>query len=118
MNYEQAEAYLLSQTEATKDFPFGPEVAVFKIRGKMFATLGIARGIANMNLKCDPNQALALRDIFAAVEPGYHMNKKHWNTIVLDGSIPVGQIQLMIDQSYDLVVSKLTKAQRISLQRY
>lgn len=118
MNYEQAEAYLLSQPEAIKDFPFGPDVAVFKIREKMFATLGIEKGVANMNLKCDPDEALALRDIFAAVKPGYHMNKKHWNTIVLDGSIPTGQIELMIDQSYDLVVSKLTKAQRISLQRH
>lgn len=112
MDANAAEAYLLSKPEAQKDFPFGPDVAVMKVRGKMFATLGDEQGEGRMNLKCDPDQALALRDIFEAVIPGYHMNKKHWNTIKLDGSIPVGEIQRMIDHSYALVVGGLPKKVR------
>ena len=69
-----------------------------------------------MNLKCDPEQALALRDIFTAVVPGYHMNKAHWNTVILDGSIPRGEIERMIDHSYGLVVKGLPKAQRTALE--
>lgn len=112
MDANAAEAYLLGKPEAQKDFPFGPDVAVMKVRGKMFATLGDEQGEGRMNLKCDPDQALALRDIFEAVIPGYHMNKKHWNTIKLDGSIPVGEIQRMIDHSYALVVGGLPKKVR------
>jgi len=89
---------------------------VFKIKEKMFATLGTEKGVARMNLKCDPDEANALRDIFAAVIPGYHMNKKHWNTVILDGSIPVGQIELMIDRSYGLVVKGLKRVTRQALE--
>ena len=81
----------------------------------MFATLGTVQGVGRMNLKCNPDQALALRDIFAAVIPGYHMNKKHWNTIILDGSIPTGEIARMIDHSYALVVERLTRVEKESL---
>ncbi|WP_290537711.1 MULTISPECIES: MmcQ/YjbR family DNA-binding protein [Alcanivorax] len=112
MDVKAAQAYLLSKPEARKDFPFGPDVAVMKVRDKMFATLGEEQGEGRMNLKCDPDQALALRDIFEAVIPGYHMNKKHWNTIKLDGSIPEGEIQRMIDHSYALVVGGLPKKVR------
>jgi len=112
MDAKAAQAYLLSKPEAREDFPFGPDVAVMKVRDKMFATLGEEQGEGRMNLKCDPDQALALRDIFEAVIPGYHMNKKHWNTIKLDGSIPVGEIQRMIDHSYALVVAGLPKKVR------
>ena len=82
----------------------------------MFATLSINQGIANMNLKCDPEEAMALRDIFEAVIPGYHMNKAHWNTIILDGSIPVGEIERMIDRSYGLVVKSMKKSERTALE--
>ena len=116
MNYEQARTYLLQRPESREDFPFGPDVAVFKIDKKMFATLAHNDGVASMNLKCDPEQALMLRDIFDAVLPGYHMNKKHWNTIVLDGSIPVGEIERMIDHSYGLVVKSLPRASRQGLE--
>lgn len=116
MKYRQARAYLLGRPEAMEDFPFGPDVAVFKVRGKMFATLADNAGTANVNLKCDPDEALALRDIFTAVKPGYHMNKKHWNTVILDGSIPAGEIERMIDASYALVVKKLSKQQRLALE--
>lgn len=115
MDYLQARSYLLGKPEAVEDFPFGPDVAVMKIRGKMFATLASEQGEGRMNLKCEPQQAMMLRDMFSAVIPGYHMNKLHWNTILLDGSIPVGEIQRMIDHSYALVVKGLKKVDRVGL---
>jgi predicted DNA-binding protein (MmcQ/YjbR family) len=115
MNYQKAKKYLLAKPEAIEDYPFGPDVMVPKIRGKMFATLGTDKGVARINLKCDPDEALALRDVFGSVIPGYHMNKKHWNTVILDGSIPNGEIERMIDNSYMLVIRSLTKAQREAL---
>lgn len=115
MNYQQAKNYLLSKPEAVEDYPFYPDVLVPKVRGKMFATLSERNGIAEMNIKCDPDEALALRDIFPAVRPGYHMNKKHWNTVVLDGSVPVNEIHRMIDNSYLLVVKNLPKKSQTAL---
>lgn len=115
MDYESARTYLLSMPEAVETFPFGPEVAVFKVRNKMFALLGIEQGVANMNLKCDPDHANALRDLFPAVRPGYHMNKKHWNTVDLDGSIHPSEIEAMIDDSFWLVVAGMKKADRDAL---
>ena len=84
----------------------------------MFALLSQRAGLPIVNLKCDPNQAFMLRDLFAAVQPGYHMNKKHWNTVLLDGSIPRGELERMIDHSYALVLKGLTKKlrQRLELQ--
>lgn len=124
MDYDSAHRYLLARPESQEGYPFGPVAAVFKVKGKMFATLSVSKnelglkraGFACMNLKCDPSEAQALRDIFDAVIPGYHMNKKHWNTVILDGSIPCGEIERMIDRSYSLVVKKLTKADRLSLE--
>ena len=78
----------------------------------MFATLGMYKGAGRMNLKCDPDEALALRDIFPAVIPGYHMNKKHWNTVFLDGSIPRGEIERMIDNSFRLVINTMPRKNR------
>ncbi len=103
---------LLSKPEALEDFPFNLDVAVYKVCGKMFATLSEHNGVANMNLKCDPNEALLLREIYPSVVPGWHMNKKHWNTLLLDGSIPEKEINYMIDQSYSLVVKGLRKKDR------
>lgn len=116
MKFLQARNYLLMRPEAREDFPFGPDVAVFKIQNKMFATLVEDKSGARMNLKCDPNEALILRDIFEAVQPGYHMNKRHWNTIVLDSSIPSGEIERMIENSYSLVVRGLPKSTRQALE--
>lgn len=116
MNYAMARAYLLGRPEAFEDFPFGPDVAVMKISDKMFATVVDREDAASMNLKCDPNEALILRDIFEAVKPGYHMNKRHWNTVILDGSVPRGEIERMIDRSYALVVKKLRRDQRQALE--
>ncbi|MAB23048.1 MmcQ/YjbR family DNA-binding protein [Pseudomonas neustonica] len=108
--------YLLGKPEAQEDFPFGPEAAVFKIQGKMFALLVERAGVASINLKCDPEQAIGLRDLFPAVTPGYHMNKRHWNTVRDDGSVPAGELQRMVDHSYALVVRGLTRAQRLGLE--
>ena len=116
MDYNSAKHYLLSKPEAREDYPFGTDVLVPKIKGKMFATLSHNNGVANMNLKCEPNHAFELRDIFPSVIEGYHMNKKHWNTIILDGSIPHGEIERMIDHSYSLVVKKLKKVERTALE--
>jgi predicted DNA-binding protein (MmcQ/YjbR family) len=115
MNYEQTRSYLLGKPEAVEDYPFYPDLLVPKVRGKMFATLSNSAGVGQMNLKCDPDEALALRDIFPAVRPGYHMNKKHWNTVLLDGSIPSNEIRRMIDNSYRLVVMNLPRLDRQAL---
>jgi predicted DNA-binding protein (MmcQ/YjbR family) len=116
LNYGQTRQYLLGKPEAFEDFPFGPHVAVIKIGAKMFATLVRNESSANMYLMCDPHEALILRDIFPAVKPGYHMNKRHWNTVLLDGSIPRGEIERMVDNSYALVVLGMRKADRQALE--
>jgi predicted DNA-binding protein (MmcQ/YjbR family) len=118
MNEARARAALLARPEAYEDFPFGPAIRVFKVRERMFATLGRVPGfeVVGMNLKCDPQQALILREQFVAVIPGYHMNKTHWNTVLLDGSIPEREILWMIDHSYALVVKAMPRAARSSLE--
>lgn len=113
---QHARRYLQNKPEAFLDYPFGEDVAVYKICGKMFATLGYEGEVARINLKCDPEEAMALRDIFTAVIPGYHMNKAHWNTVILDGTIPAGEIERMIDNSYSLVVRRLKKVDRTALE--
>lgn len=93
-----------------EETPFGPQALVYKVAGKMFALLMLDRSPLGLNLKCEPQQALIIRDTFAAVTPGYHMNKKHWNTIDLEAQLDIDLIQSWIDDSYDLVKSKLPKA--------
>lgn len=105
----------LSLTGATEDFPFGPEVAVYKVGGKMFALLPIEAEPTTISLKCDPVEAELLREMYAAVVAGYHLNKKHWNTVTVDGEIPDGRIKEMIEDSYTLVRQKLTKKDRAAL---
>ncbi|WP_028294511.1 MmcQ/YjbR family DNA-binding protein [Oceanobacter kriegii] len=114
--YETSKTYLLNKPEAQLDYPFGPEAEVYKIFGKMFALLYHRNGQDCVNLKCDPQEAIELRDVFDAVQPGYHMNKKHWNTVVLNGSLPQGEIERMIDNSYALVVKSLRKGERLGLE--
>lgn len=107
---------LLGKPEAEHCYPFGDDVSVFKVRGKMYATHAHNfRGEEAINLKCEPSQALALRDVFDAVVPGYHMNKKHWNTVMLNGDVPLPEVERMIDHSYSLVVKGLKKAERQAL---
>ncbi|WDD99723.1 MmcQ/YjbR family DNA-binding protein [Thalassomonas actiniarum] len=123
MDHLQAKKYLLTKPETLLDYPFGEEIMVFKVKNKMFATLALGKmgkgdGERNdwwMNLKCDPDEAVMLRDIFPSVIPGYHMNKALWNTVILDGSIPQGEIERMIDNSFLLVVKKMTKKDQQSI---
>jgi len=106
MEFEILLNYLHLKPGATEEFPFGPSTMVFKVRGKMFALIAIQDTPLRINLKCDPELALHLRAAYPAVQPGYHMNKKHWNTITLDGLLPDEEILTMIDESYDLVSKK------------
>lgn len=115
MLHEALVDYALGKPGAEATFPFGPGVLVVKVRGKMFALTSQREPYPTFNLKCDPEQALILREAFPAVTPGYHMNKRHWNTISLDGSLSLEDLQRMVDHSYELVVRSLTKADRVSL---
>jgi predicted DNA-binding protein (MmcQ/YjbR family) len=106
-----------SMPEAVEDYPFGDGVAVFTVGGRMFALVALEGSPCSVNLKCDPELALELRARYATVRPGYHQNKRHWNTVELDGSIEGDELREMIDQSYELVVSQLPRAERARLQR-
>lgn len=102
---------------AKESYPFGKDAAVFKVSGKVFAILFKGEvGVERVNLKCDPDQALALRDIFSSVIPGYHMNKKHWNTVILNGEVPSPEIQRMVEHSYALVIESLKKTEKLALR--
>ena len=119
MDFEKLNQYLLSKPEAIIDYPFGDDVMVLKVKGKMFALVGKRewKGTPTtmLNLKCDPNESFMIKDIFPSITSGYHMNKKHWISIYFDGSVPDGEVERLIDGSYDLIVSKLPKLARISL---
>src|SRR5437588_7504290 len=112
MDLAQFREYCLSKPRASEGTPFGPDVLVFKVGGKMFALAALDEMPTTVNLKCDPDWALDLRDRYEQVRPGYHMNKKHWNTVEIDGSIPDAELRKMIDHSYDLVVQSLPRANR------
>jgi predicted DNA-binding protein (MmcQ/YjbR family) len=98
-----------------EDYPFGDQVAVFKVAGKMFALVPLGETPQSISIKCDPELATSLRNRYPAVTPGYHLNKRHWNTLTLDGSVPDDEVLELIDYSYDLVVARLTRAQRNQL---
>jgi predicted DNA-binding protein (MmcQ/YjbR family) len=100
---------------AAEDYPFGDGVAVFKVGGRMFALVSLEGEPGRVNLKCDPGLALELRARYSAVRPGYHQDKRHWNTVDLDGSIDDDEFREMIDHSYRLVVDALPRAQRARL---
>lgn len=117
MDLKELQAYLLNKKAATEETPFGPEALVYKVMGKMFALVAWQADPLTVSLKCEPGQALFLRDLYPAVRPGYHMNKTHWNTVTLDGSIPESEVLGMIDDSYHLVVNSLTRAQREALAK-
>ncbi len=104
--FENAREYCLVQPGAMEDFPFGPDIYVYKSHGKIFAILMEKDGLVRLNLKADPTEALMLRQMFAAITPGYHMNKRHWNTVLLDGSVPANEIQRQIDSSWRLIQPK------------
>lgn len=115
MNVEQLQNAMLSKKGAVEETPFGPQALVFKVMGKMFGLIAWEENPLSMTLKCDPDFALSLRAEYEAVTAGYHMSKKHWNTIVLDGTVPDDLIMTMIDESYALVVKGLKKAERLEL---
>ena len=110
MQLETLRAYLLSRPGAVEDHPFGTQPLVVKVGGKIFALVSEDTTPLDISLKCEPAHAQFLRDSFPAVRPGYHLNKEHWNTVTLDGSIADDGIRAMIDESYRLVVGSLTKA--------
>ena len=110
MDLAELREYCLTKPGATEGTPFGPDVLVFKVGGKMFALAALDDVPTRMNLKCDPDLALDLRDRYEQVRPGYHMNKKHWNTVEIEGGIPNIELRKMIDHSYELVIKGLPKA--------
>ncbi len=115
MNIEEFRNYCLSKKGVTEETPFDVDTLVFKVMGKMFSLTGIT-AFAKINLKCNPQKAIELREEYHCVTPGYHMNKKHWNSVIMDLSVPDHLVQSWIDHSYDLVVSGLTKALKDELK--
>jgi predicted DNA-binding protein (MmcQ/YjbR family) len=115
MNIEEFRDYCLSKKGVTDSFPFDDTTLVMKVLDKMFA-LSNLEGPLSINLKCDPEKATELRELYPSVKPGYHMSKIHWNTIEMDGSIDLKTIQSWIDDSYNLVVAKMTKKKQEELK--
>ena len=115
MELDTLRAHLLAFPGTAEETPFGPEALVYKVRGKMFALIVWQESPLRITLKCEPMRALALRDEYPTVLPGYYMNKRHWNTVILDGSLDADLVAAMIEESYDLVVRGLPKATRQEL---
>ncbi|MBR8537133.1 MmcQ/YjbR family DNA-binding protein [Carboxylicivirga sediminis] len=111
MNIEEFRDYCLAKPAVSETFPFDEVTLVFKVAGKMFALTSLDKEFS-MNLKCDPERAIELREEYPAIQPGYHMNKKHWNTVYADGSIKDDLLRELIDHSYELIVKSLTKKVR------
>lgn len=116
MELDDIREYCLSKPASEETLPFGPDVLVFKVAGKMFLLLPLDTEELQFNAKCDPEEAEELRERYPNVQPGYHMNKKHWNTITVDGSISSALLKKWIDQSYELVVRSLPVKTREKLQ--
>ena len=112
MDIESIREYCLAKPGAEETLPFGPDVIVFKIGNKAFLLLPLDTEQLQFNVKCDPDLALELREEYSCVIPGYHMNKKHWNTIILDGTAPSKKIKEWIDHSYDLIAKSTKKKSR------
>jgi predicted DNA-binding protein (MmcQ/YjbR family) len=109
MNLEDWRGFFLSMPAAVEEMPFGPDVLVYKVANKMFGLLAWQSDTFSMNLKCEPNLALSLRAQYSAVTAGYHMNKNHWNTVVMDGSIDDEQVKTWVRDSYNLIFNALPK---------
>ena len=116
MNIESLREYCLSKPNVEETLPFGPNTLVYKVNGKMFLATGLDEELLSFNVKCDPDLAIELREQYPCIQPGYHMNKKHWNTIIVDGSVSSKLLKEWIDHSYALVakssVSQKTKNKR------
>jgi len=115
MTASELRDYCLSLNGAQETFPFGAETSVFKVAEKMFALAQLGASSLRVSLKCEPALAAALRETHSAVIPGYHLNKRHWNTVLLDGTLPDAIIRDMVVDSYDIVVSGLPRAKRLTL---
>lgn len=115
MNIEEFRTYCLQKDFVTEAFPFGPETLVFKVAEKVFALAGLDEPDLKVNLKCDPAYALKLREEHAEILPGWHMNKKHWNTVAFTGSLSDALLKELIDHSYELVLNGLPRSVKKSL---
>jgi len=115
MNIEELREYCLSLNGVTEGFPFGEDTLVFKVGGKMFCLANLT-GNTSVNLKNEPVKNIELREIYPAIKPGYHMNKKHWNTVEIDGTVPVSLVKSLIDDSYNLVLSGLPKKKQLEIR--
>lgn len=115
MNLQELREYCLAKPGVEETTPFGPDTLVFKVAGKMFLLTGFENNPVQFNVKCDPEKAIDLRERYSCVQPGYHMSKKHWNTIVVDGSVPIKLVKEWIDDSYELVVNGLSKKEKEKL---
>lgn len=115
MDIETLRQYCLSKKAVTEDFPFGEDTLVFRVMNKIFLLVSLSSSPLQFNAKCDPDKAIELREQYDAVQPGYHMNKKHWNTVISDSSLPYKLVKEMIDDSYNLIVQSLPKKDREGL---
>jgi len=115
MDVESLREYCLAKKAVEESFPFGETTLVFKVKGKIFLLVSLDSDVLRFNVKCDPEQAIEWREKYPAVQPGYHMNKKLWNTVTVDGSIPARLLRQMIDDSYRLVVGSLPKKDQTGL---
>jgi predicted DNA-binding protein (MmcQ/YjbR family) len=114
VNIEEFRDYCLEKPGVSEEMPFGPDILVFKVGGKIFALTDI-NTFASINLKCDPERAVELRDQFDFIRPGYHMSKKHWNTVLLESGLSNAMLQEMIDHSYALVYAGLSRLDKLKV---
>ncbi len=117
MNIEELRDYCLQKSHVTEELPFGPDTLVFKVAGKVFLLTGLDRPDFAFNVKCDPEKAIQLRAQYPCVQPGYHMNKTHWNTIQIDGSVSDKIVKTWIDHSYELIFDSLPKKVKLELEK-
>ena len=117
MDFEAVRNAVQSLPAAVCERPFGPDTLVYKVKGKMFALMPAGGDPPQVNLKCDPEHSIDLRTAFSGIQPGYHMNKRHWNTVALDGTVPDPVIRELVEHSYQLVVKGLKRSDREALAR-
>ncbi len=115
MTPDTLKAFCLGLNGSVETFPFSPELSVFKVGGKVFALTDLAGEPLKVSLKCDPELAVQLREQYPAIVPGWHLNKRHWNTVTLDGSVPDALLRELVEDSYDLIVTQLPRRQQLAL---
>ena len=116
MDAELVREYCLLKKATTEDQPFGPDVLTFRVGGKIYLLLSLDSFPSQFNVKCDPERAIDLRAKYPSIIPGYHMNKKHWNTVILDGTLSTELVHSMIDESYDIIFGSLPKKKRTEIE--